>query len=192
MSRLCCTVAIEGTEDAHCLPVRSRSVTSVGQRNYLVEGVSATGKTSVCDELVRRGYQAIHGDRELAYQGDPETGLPTRDDPSHFHHLWDVERVRSLVAEQGVPITFLCGGSRNFDRFLHLFDEVFVLEVDRTTLERRLDQRPAEEFGAAVPERELILRLHRTREDVPAEATPIDATRPLTTVVDDLLRRIGE
>lgn len=43
---------------------------SVGVRNYLVEGVSGTGKTSVCEELNRRGYHAIHGDRELAYQGD--------------------------------------------------------------------------------------------------------------------------
>jgi hypothetical protein len=44
----------------------------MGIRNYLIEGVSGTGKTSVCDELQRRGYHAIHGDRELAYQGDPE------------------------------------------------------------------------------------------------------------------------
>ena len=49
----------------------------MGVRNYLIEGVSGTGKTAVCTELQRRGYQAIHGDRELAYQGDPETGTPT-------------------------------------------------------------------------------------------------------------------
>jgi hypothetical protein len=46
----------------------------MGMRNYLIEGVSGTGKTSVCNELQRRGYHAINGDRELAYQGDPETG----------------------------------------------------------------------------------------------------------------------
>ena len=49
----------------------------MGRRNYLIEGVSGTGKTAVCTELERRGYQAIHGDRELVYRGDPETGLPT-------------------------------------------------------------------------------------------------------------------
>ena len=37
----------------------------MGRRNYLIEGLSGTGKTSVCDELQRRGYHAIHGDREL-------------------------------------------------------------------------------------------------------------------------------
>lgn len=49
----------------------------MGMKNYLIEGVSCTGKTTVCNELQRRGYHAIHGDRELAYQGDPETGQPT-------------------------------------------------------------------------------------------------------------------
>lgn len=49
----------------------------MGIRNYLIEGVSGTGKTSVCNELRRRGYHAIHGDRKVAYRGDPETGKPT-------------------------------------------------------------------------------------------------------------------
>jgi broad-specificity NMP kinase len=40
----------------------------MGMRDYLIEGVSGTGKTSVCKELQRRGYRAINGDRELAYQ----------------------------------------------------------------------------------------------------------------------------
>ena len=59
----------------------------MGLRNYLVEGVSGTGKTSVCKELRRRGFHAINGDTDLAYQGDPETGEPTDDVPSHWHHV---------------------------------------------------------------------------------------------------------
>lgn len=51
----------------------------MGRRNFLIEGGSGTGKTSVCEELARRGYQVVHGDRELAYQGDPETGAPMED-----------------------------------------------------------------------------------------------------------------
>lgn len=66
----------------------------MGIRNYLVEGVSASGKTSVCHELMRRGYHTINGDRELAYQGDPQTGEPT-DTADHAHHIWDVDLVRA-------------------------------------------------------------------------------------------------
>jgi broad-specificity NMP kinase len=162
----------------------------VGVRNYLVEGVSGTGKTSVCRELNRRGYQAINGDRELAFQGDPETGEPT-DSAVHEHHIWDAGRVHALVADHHEPVTFFCGGSRNFSNFIHLFDEVFVLDIDLETLHQRLDQRPHDEWGAKPSERDLIVRLHRTREDIPAAGVVIDATPPVTEVVDEILRQVG-
>lgn len=162
----------------------------MGLRNYLVEGVSGTGKTSVCRELSRRGYQAINGDRELAYQGDPETGEAT-DSAVHQHHIWDVGRVRALVADRREPVTFFCGGSRNFSKFIDLFDEVFVLDVDLDTLHQRLDQRPPDEWGSKPSERELIVRLHRTKEDIPGVGVVIDATPALADVVDEILRHVA-
>lgn len=158
----------------------------MGVRNFLVEGVSGTGKTSVCRELNRRGYQAINGDRELAFQGDPETGEAT-DTALHAHHIWDVGRVRALVADHQEPFTFFCGGSRNFSKFIGLFDEVFVLHIDLKTLHSRLDQRPQDEWGSEPSERDLIVRLHRTKEDIPSGGVMIDATRSLTEVVDEIL-----
>jgi hypothetical protein len=161
----------------------------MGIRNYLIEGVSCTGKTSVCTELQRRGYHAIHGDRELAYRGDPETG-ELRDGFAHEHHIWNVDKVKALIANQDHAITFFCGGSRNSAKFIDLFDGVFVLEVDLATLNRRLDERPASEWGGEKPpERELILRLHQTREDIPKNGISIDATAPLARVVDEILRQ---
>jgi hypothetical protein len=161
----------------------------MGRRNYLIEGVSGTGKTSVCEELRRGGYHAINGDTDLAYRGDPETGEPTDDVAPHWHHIWRVDRVRAQVADQTEPVTFFCGGSRNFAKFVDLFDGVFVLEIDLDTLNRRLDQRPVDEFGAQQPERELIVRLHRTKEDTPKNGILIDATRPLADVVDEIVRQ---
>ena len=158
-------------------------------RNYLIEGVSGTGKTSVCHELRRRGFHAINGDTDLAYQGDPETGVPTEDVPSHWRHIWHVEKVRALVANRSEPFTFFCGGARNTAKFEELFDGIFVLELDAETLNRRLDERPEDEFGARQAERDLIVRLHRTGEDTPENGVPIDATAPLADVVDEILRR---
>ena len=160
----------------------------MGVRNYLIEGVSGTGKTSVCDELRRRGYHAIHGDRDLAYQGDPETGEPL-DGLAHEHHIWDVGKVETLVADQTHAMSFFCGGSRNFSRFIHLFDAVFVLEVDIDTLNRRLAARSEDEWGGRPIERELVARLHAMKEDVPKRGVVIDATAPLPQVVDEILSR---
>ena len=174
----------------------------MGVRNYLIEGLSGTGKTSVATELQQRSYHVIHGDRELAYKGDPQTGEPldgsahkqNRLDVAfgHKHHLWDVDKVKSLVADRSRPISFFCGGSRNFHRFIDLFDRVFVLDVDLDTLERRLASRPEDEFGGKPAEREVVVRLHATKEDIPRNATTIDATAPLASVVDDILSRCGE
>lgn len=161
----------------------------MGRRNYLIEGLSGTGKTSVADELQRRGHHAIHGDRELAYRGDAATGEPTVGG-GHDHHIWDVDKVRALVADRTAPATFFCGGSRNFRRFIGLFDEVFVLDVDLATLNRRLDQRPDDEWGGAEPtERELIVRWHATKDGLPEKGVMIDATAPIERVVDDILSR---
>jgi len=170
----------------------------MGKKNYLVEGVSGAGKTAVCIELQRRGYQAIHGDRELAYRGDPETGLPTppeTDTPTAIwmseHQIWDVEKVQALIADQEEAVTFFCGGSRNFAKFIDLFDDVIVLEVDLDTMNRRIDERVAldpTDFGGRVEERELAVRLHLTKEDIPKNGIIIDATVPLARVVDEILR----
>jgi AAA domain len=160
----------------------------MGIRNYLIEGVSGTGKTSVCHELRRRGYHSINGDTELAYRGDPKTGEPV-DGLAYGHHIWNVDKVRELVADPSHAASFFCGGSRNFSSFIDLFDRVFVLEVDLNTLNRRLAQRPETEWGGRSAERQLIRRLHATKEDVPKDGVVIDATAPIKRVLDEILDR---
>ncbi len=163
----------------------------MGVKNYLIEGVSGTGKTSVCDELERRGFQGIHGDRELAYQGDPITGEPL-DSFAHGHHIWDVDKVSALVADKSHGVTFFCGGSRNFDRFIDLFDGVFLLEVDLDTMIQRLAFRPDDEWAGGPPDKELLARVHGTKEDQPKNGVVIDATATIDRVVDAILANANQ
>ena len=171
----------------------------MGVRNYLIDGVSGSGKTAVCKELQRRGYHAVNGDRELAYLGDPETGEPAADlthEPSAIfrseHHIWNVKKLETLVADHDEAVSFFCGNSRNSSRFIDLFDGVFVLEIDADTLNRRIDERVAldpTDWGATPTEREIIARLHQTQEAIPGGGVTIDATRPLELVVDEILSK---
>lgn len=169
----------------------------MGLRNILIEGVSCSGKTTVATELERQGYHVVHGDRVLAYQGDPATGTPLdisalppaqmTAEFRHRHHLWHVDKVTALAADKSHSLTFFCGGCRNLHALLPLFDRVFVLEIDAQTLCNRLDARPKDEFGATPEERILIERLHATKEDLPDGAETIDATRSLADVVGAIL-----
>lgn len=178
----------------------------MGIKNYLIEGVSGTGKTTVAEELQRRGYHVLHGDRELKYRGDPITDEPLKEPVheserdkivwQHEHLLWDLETVKSVIADHSVHISFFCGGSRNFHRFQSLLDGVFVLEVnDIETLYRRLDARvilDPTDFGGKPEEKELVARLHRTKEDIPKNGISIDASAPLGSVVDEILKQVAK
>jgi hypothetical protein len=171
----------------------------MGIKNYLIEGVSGVGKTTVAEELERRGYHVIHGDRVLAYYGDPATGEKL-DWPPHEsemgkiawgnkHWIWPAGKVKALIADHRHPISFFCGGSRNSHHFIDLFDEVFILEIDLDTLNRRLAARPEDEFGGRPIERELVAQLHATKEDIPKRGIIIDATMPVGQVVDAILEK---
>lgn len=165
----------------------------MGIRNYLIDGGSGTGKTTVCDELQRRGYQAIHGDREL--RSDPEAGqtASARAPDRHLPPVWDVAKVKALLANQDEAVTFFCGGTRNSSEFIDLLDGVFVLEVDDLdTVMRRIDDRvlvDPSDWGGRQDEREIIMRLHHTKQGI-AQGCAIDATAPLECVVDEILRRV--
>jgi adenylate kinase family enzyme len=175
----------------------------MGIKNYLIEGVSGTGKTTVAEELQRRGYHVLHGDRNLAYRGDPKTGKPL-DSPAHKnvmdsveweqkHWIWDIDKVKSVIADHSIPISFFCGGSRNFYHFIDLLDGVFVLEVnDLDTLYRRLDERVARDptdWGGKPEEKEILARVHATKEDIPKGNFVIDSTAPIEHVVDEILEK---
>lgn len=172
----------------------------MGRRNYLIEGVSGAGKTAVCAELRRRGYHAIDGDNELAYQGDPDTGLPAdglrHEHSATFiseHHIWDIEKVKAFVADQNEAATFFCGGSRNSSKYIALFDGVFILEVDLETSLQRIEERVAldpTDWGGTPAEREITVRMYHTKAALPQNGIIIDATAPLARVVDEILHHI--
>ena len=67
---------------------------------------------------------------------------------------------------------------------------IFILDVDAETLNERLDSRPDDDWGKRKSERELILRLHATKEDVPSSGIVLDATQPLVSVVDEILSHV--
>ncbi len=158
----------------------------MAKRNYLVEGLSGTGKSSVYEELLRRGYKAVSTDRAWAYHADPDTALPGGP-IRHDTHMWHRERAVGELESPEPEVLFVCGSSRNRDRFLPYFTKIFNLRIDDDTMRRRLEGRTDDDWPLGKEGVELMLTLNRSDER-PAGAIDVDATRPLRQVVDELLR----
>jgi hypothetical protein len=148
----------------------------MAKRNYLVEGLSGAGKSSVYEELIRRGYTAVSTDRAWKSRAD--------------RAMWDEQRAVTELERAEPDVLFVCGSSSNRDRFLPHFRRVFNLRIDDDTMRRRLEERTNNDYGKHPEELELMLRLNRSGER-PAGAIDVDATRPLPEVVDELLRLAG-
>lgn len=155
--------------------------------NYLVEGLSGTGKSRVYDELIRRGYAAISTDRAWAVHADLATGLPG----GPMHHdtwMWDRQRALGDLESPEPDMLFVCGSARNRDEFLPHFSRIFNLRIDDETMRRRLEARTDDDWPLGQAGVDLMLELNRTDEG-PTGAIQVDATQPLDQVVDELIRR---
>jgi hypothetical protein len=150
----------------------------MAERNYLVEGLSGAGKSSVYEELIRRGYPAVSTDRAWKVQTHPGQAA---------NAVWDREKAVRELERPEPDVLFVCGSSRDRDRFLPYFTKVFNLRIDDDTMRRRLEERTNNDFGKQPEELELMLRLNRSGERS-AGAIDVDATRPLPQVVDEVLR----
>ncbi|GAB4065710.1 hypothetical protein GCM10028777_16150 [Angustibacter speluncae] len=169
----------------------------MARRNVLVDGVSGSGKSTVFDELRRRGVPAVSTDRDWSAHLDPVTSLPAP--ASYDTWCWRPEVASPALQDDTVDELWVCGGARNRDRFLPLFDRVFHLQVDTATLRARLARRvvadrdrlgpAAERNWTPMTEAEVrdTLALH-ARGDAPAGAVDVDATLPVRDLVDLLLR----
>jgi hypothetical protein len=158
----------------------------MAKRNYLVEGLSGAGKSSVYEELIRRGHKAISTDRAWAYYADPNTGHPGG--PIHHDNwMWDRHKAVSELESPDPEVLFVCGSSRNRDHFLPYFTKVFNLGIDDDTMRRRLQARTADDWEVGPEAIELMLELNRS-DGKPAGAIDVDATQHLNQVVDALLR----
>jgi hypothetical protein len=101
--------------------------------------------------------------------------------------MWDQQKAASELENPEPEVLFVCGSSRNRDRFLPYFTKIFNLRIDDETMRRRLQERTDNDWSLGQEGVELMLTLNRSDEK-PAGAIDVDATQPLHKVVDELLR----
>lgn len=119
---------------------------------YLINGPSGTGKTSIGNELQKRGYKVIDTDQEFGYYADLNTEAPVKFPGelvteawySQYGWIWDSKKVEKTLNEAH-GMFFLCGGALNESPFYPRFDKIFRLIVDPVTMKKRLRSRKGDE-----------------------------------------------
>jgi dephospho-CoA kinase len=154
--------------------------------NYLIEGLSGTGKSAVCEELKKRGYKALEADEVFGFYGDPKTRLPT-EEKSQLNWLWDKNKVEKELSDK-TEVTFVCGGAMNQDDFSQYFKKTFTLYLDDDTLRERLLTRTNNDFGKHPDDLARQLEWNKGAVEWAKQrgTVLIDASKPITEVVDEI------
>ncbi|HLW93982.1 MAG TPA: AAA family ATPase, partial [Solirubrobacteraceae bacterium] len=114
----------------------------------LVTGMSATGKSTALAELARRGFRTVDSD---------EGGWSSRSE-SDGGHVWNEERISTLLASESDAPLYVSGTVSNQGRFYPRFDAIVLLSAPADILLSRLANRTTNSYGKSPEERELILR----------------------------------
>jgi len=151
----------------------------------LVTGMSGTGKTTLLEELGRRGHRFVdtdYGDfHEVAVDGE---------------RLWNPARIDELlrtVADDSAQLLFVQGTVRNQGHFYDRFDHVVLLSAPVEVIVERLRSRADNPYGKQPEElAETLDNLELVEPLLRASATlEVVTTIPVAEVADAVLAHVA-
>jgi hypothetical protein len=164
----------------------------------LITGCSGAGKSTIAAVFARRGLACIDDDEDplLARFVDLADAVVAEEpaEPdfawlSRHSWAWNPARLDELICAAAPATLYVCGGADNELELADRFTQVFLLEIDESTMLARLDARQDNEWGRAGDSREYLRRLLPGYQDRLRAfgAIPVDARQPLDQVVDAIL-----
>jgi dephospho-CoA kinase len=119
-------------------------------KRILITGMSGTGKSSVIEELNRRGYPArdLDSDEWCEWKTDVD-GNPER--------LWREDKVQALLEKEFDKPLFVSGCESNQGKFYPQFDYVVLLSASLEVLLERVSKRTNNPYGKRDEERKEII-----------------------------------
>lgn len=168
---------------------------------YLITGVAGTGKSTIAEELSRRGYAAFDADAGFSYYVDKETGerFDKPDEPSFewyakHERVFDEAVLENLFQDYQGEALFLCCITANQSKYYDQFDKIFLLTADDETIMSRLKMRTNSDFGKHPIDLHRVLsgRTDFDESVKKAGAAVIDSTQPFEQVVEQILNQVND
>ena len=161
---------------------------------YLITGRPGSGKTTVIQELQRRGYRAFNTDDmpEVTQLEEQATGkvVPWPDgavDWKKYIWNWQEDGLQKLLSLEGD--VFIGGIVGNQKEFYSLFDKIFALTITTETLRQRLD---SHSHPRTTTEKDQAIAVHYDKQArfEQQELTLITADGSVDEIVDNILAQL--
>jgi broad-specificity NMP kinase len=171
-------------------------------KKIFITGSSASGKSTLGEELKKRGFAVIGIDETIGSCNWYKCGTH---EVENYHpglgkewlknHEWicDFKQIEKKIdSYSDMKVVFVVGITTNQYDFLDKFDQVFLLKIDPDTLLHRLKNRTTNNFGKDASEQEFLLEINESfekrMEDIGAIA--LDSTEPVKELADSVIQKI--
>jgi hypothetical protein len=154
----------------------------------LVTGMSGTGKSTVLEELSRRGHQTVDTDSDTWSES-----VASDDQGRSSDWVWREDCIGRLLDSHRDGLLYVAGCKSNQGRFYDRFDAVVLLSAPTEMILERIRIRDTNSYGKSASERRMILDDLETVEPLlrATSTVELDTCRPLAEVADDLVT-LGE
>lgn len=164
-------------------------------KRYYITGVCGTGKSTIAEELNKRGIFAVDLDLLCSWKNN-ETKEPTEkqiggDFLEANDWYCDIPKLKDIL-NKDTAVAFVVGVAANQDEFLDMFDKIFLLQCSPETFIKRIDSRTNNDFGKHPIEKEHVLNWYTELEAnmLAKGAISINTEAPVGEVVDAILSKI--
>ncbi len=128
-------------------------------KRILITGMSGTGKSSVVEELIRRGYAAVDTDSNewCEWRSAVSAGNPLKK-TSQPDWVWQEDKIQALLQQERQTPLFISGCKSNQGKFYPQFDYVVLFTAPVEVILHRVATRQTNPYGKSADERDQILR----------------------------------
>lgn len=168
---------------------------------FLITGVAGTGKSTLAKELSRHGYAAYDVEEGFSYHINKQTGeraaYPANPTPEWYENherVFDEKVLMNLMKKHRDEVLFICSITANQAKYYPEFDKIFLLTAPDEVITERLGSRTNNYFGRHPLELQRVIGRHQQFDDElkALGAQPVDSTRPISIVADEILSYINE